>query len=351
MLPKKKPNPLKPKKISNYQRGPLWDWTKGITQSGLENFLACREQFALGYIEGWTSRAFSTPLEFGSLFHFMLEKIGTAPPEDIAREVCKSYHDARKKTLKGDHGDLQLALTNAETLFPLYVAYYQERDSKLQWLQREHVFKIDHWFTIPNRDPQFQQKITLTGMRDGEYRNIFGGLGLFETKTKSNIDDIAIQDGLRADLQTMLYLLSLRREYREEPSEILYNVVRRPQLRLKVNETLVEYGKRLREDISSRPDWYFRSYEVTVSPGDIDCFVETTLDPVLRCLLQWWDSISANPLSRWGSPYHYRNLSALMTRYGKCQLYNLMILGRKSEYYQRSSPFPELKEFSSLQVA
>ncbi len=103
--------------------------------------------------------------------------------------------------------------------------------------------------------------------------------------------------------------------------------------------------------IQKRPDWYFRTYEVTVSPGDIECFVETTLDPVLRQLLQWWDSISADPLSRWGSPYHYRSLPALMTRYGKAQLYNLMILGRKSEYFQRSSPFPELKEYTQLQEA
>lgn len=360
----KKPNQLKKKKFPANQRSPLWDYTKGITQSGLEKFLACREQFALGYIEGWTPRAFSTPLEFGSMIHFMLEQQFTGKePVAIARAVTKSYHDTRKKTLDGlSYDALQLALTNAAVLFPLYVKYYEEEDAKYNWIQREHVFKLPHKFEpigfteLPESKPGLRlwgpiQEIVLTGMRDGEYRNAKGQLGLFETKTKSSIDDIAIQDGLRADFQTMLYLYSLKREYAESPTEILYNVIRRPQLRLKQNEPLDVYGKRLAEDIQARPDWYFRRFEVTVLLEDIETFIETTLDPVLRQLLVWWESIKDSPFDRWGSPYHFRNLFALTNKYGKAPLYNLMILGRRNEYYQRSSPFPELEESSLEAVA
>jgi hypothetical protein len=226
-------------------------------------------------------------------------------------------------------------------MFPLYCQYYQEDDAKLKWLQREHVFKVPHKFL---ESKGVTKEAILTGMRDGDYRNPIGGLGLFETKTKSSIDDVAIQSGLRADLQTMLYLYSLRREYREEPGEILYNVIRRPQLRQKGNESLQAYGQRLTEDIKERPAWYFRRFEVTVLPGDLETFVSTTLDPVLRCLLEWWESIKDHPFDRWRSPYHYRNLAALTTGWGtRAPLYDLMILGNKSQYFRRSSPFPELE--------
>lgn len=346
--------PPKLKKKQKVQMGPLWDWTSGITQSSIESFLACREQFALGYIEGWTPRAFSTPLEFGSIFHFMLEKIGTDSPDRIAREVTKSYHDTRKKTLDGVSYDaLQLTLTNAQVLFPIYVEYYKEADSKYHWLQREHIFRVPHKFTNTSTDFASGkiEEVVLTGMRDGEYRTEAGHLGLFETKTKSTIDDLAIQDGLRADLQTMFYLYALQREYKETPKQILYNVVRRPQLRIKTSESYDDYGKRVEADIRTRPDWYFRRFEVSVSQGDIEVFLDTTLDPILRLMYQWWDSIRDNPFDRWASPFHFRSLPALMNRYGKAALYNLMIRNRENEYYRRSSPFPELKESPQLQEA
>lgn len=323
---------------------PLWDWTKGITQSGIESFLACREQFALGYVDGWAPRKFSEALEFGSMFHFMQEKIGSAPPEIIAKEVTKSYEATRKKTiLPSELNDLELTLAKVEAIFPLYVECWQEDDAKIQWLEHEQVFRVDHKFLTVDGAPS---QTTLTGMRDKGYRRN-GNLGLFETKTKSSIDDVAIQDGLRADLQTLLYLLALRYEYNEEPKEILYNIVRRPQLKLKKDEHVSAFKQRIIEDIKERPEWYFRRFEVTVVPGDIDLFVETTLDPVLRNMLQWWESIKTDPTKRWESPYHYRSLPALMTKYGKAWHYNLTVRGLKNEYYRKSSPFPEL-ELSNL---
>lgn len=347
-MAKRKPNPLKPKKISNYQRGPLWDWTKGVTQSSLETFLACREQFSLGYIEGWTAKQFSVPLEFGTLIHFMLERL-PGEPHAIAREVCQSYEKARKKTLNSsDMQTMEITLCNAEAIFPVYCEYWEEMDSKIDWIQRESIFKIKHPFMVPGEGTR---SIDLTGMRDAVYRNSVKKLGLFETKTKSSIDDLAIQDGLRADLQTLLYLYSLWRDFKEYPQEILYNVIRRPQLRLKVKESVQEYKTRVSEDIKERPNFYFRRFEVTVIEGDLETFIDTTLDPVLRQLLLWWESIKDDPFDRWRSPYHYRDLTKLMNRYGKVPLYNLMIWGLQNEYYRRSSPFPELEKSLMLQEA
>lgn len=338
-MPKKAPPNLRKK--PQYQMGPLWDWSQGVTQGSLEAFMACREQFALGYIEGWSSKSFSVALEFGTIIHLMLEQLTPGANEStIASQTTKSYSSSRKATLNpSDLGTMEQTLANAEAIFPTYVAYWKDYDAKIRYIQREHVFKFPHTFTTFSGS---KEEILLTGMRDGDIRDINGGLVLFETKTKSSIDDIAIQDGLRADLQTCLYLYSLFREYKEEPVGILYNIIRRPQLRLKKGEPMCDYKQRVIADIKERPDWYFRRFEVTVLPGDIQVFVDTTLDPVLRQLHQWWESIKNDPFHRWASPYHYRSLPALMTKYGKAWHYNLTIRGLKNEYYLKSSPFPEL---------
>lgn len=358
-----KAKPTLRKKLQ-YQQPPSWDWTKGVTQSSLESFMACREQFALGYLEGWASKSFSVPLEFGSIIHFCLEKLATGVtlngnylsryPIHIVKEVTKSYYDSRKKTLNHtDTNALEVTLANAEAIFPLYVAYWAEYDAKITYLQREKVFRVPHRFDRIEPAKQddkngfcYSSEIVLTGMRDGDYRNSVGELALFETKTKSSIDDVAIQDGLRADLQTCLYLLSLQKEYKEDPKEILYNIIRRPQLRQKKNEHIEAFKERVSADVKERPEWYFRRFEVTVVPGDLELFVKTTLDPVLRQLLQWWESIKDDPFARWASPYHYRSLPALMTKYGKAWHYNLTVRGLKNEYYRKSSPFPELEGHS-----
>lgn len=339
IVAKKAPPTLRKK--PKYGFSPLWDWTQGVTQSSLESFMACREQFALGYVEGWSSRSFSVALEFGTLIHFMLEQLTTGDdPVIISRRVTRSYASSRKDTINpSDFGTMEQTLANAEAIFPHYVKHWQEYDAQVSWLKREHVFRIPHKFLDFSG---VTREVDLTGMRDGDIRDIAGGLGLFETKTKSSIDDIAIQDGLRADLQTCLYLYSLRREYREEPTNILYNIIRRPQLRIKKDEPMDVYKQRVSDDIAERPEWYFRRFVVTVVPGDIENFIETTLDPVLRQMYQWWESIKDDPFHRWASPYHYRSLPALMTKYGKAWHYNLSVRGLKNEYYQKSSPFPEL---------
>ena len=340
------------------ERSSLWDWTlHGVTQTSLTQWLNCREQFSLGYIEGWTPRGFSVPLEFGNLIHLMLQhQVGSSLPEKTARKVCKDYEAARKPQLRGtdDYQQMQKTIVAAEALFPRYVRFWTKDDLKQKWIGREKVFKVEHKFGysrgkflntkwIPDYY-QETQKVLLNGMRDGEYRTLKGKLGLFETKTKGSIDDMAIHSGLRADLQTMFYMWSLYLETGEWPTECLYNVIRRPGLIYNPKkETLQQYGQRIGKDIDERPEYYFRRWHVTVLQQDLEAFIRTVLDPALRLMFQWWESIAENPLDRFQSPYHFVNLAGLSNKYGRAPLYELMILNRRESYFRRSSLFPELQ--------
>lgn len=325
---------------------PLWDWTHGITQSSMGKFLECREQFALHYVEGWTPRGFSVPLEFGTMIHAAIERYGKAQgnttPEEVIDEVTTSYSSARLAQLRFQEDKLALSKTiaAAQALFPSYVRAVARDDAHQKWISHEQVFDVPHEFPLGQRGTA---SVRLRGMRDGTYRtNKRNCLGLFETKTKSQIDDKNIESTLRADLQTLFYLHTLRLETGEVPKQVLYNVIRRPGQVLGKHESYKSYQQRIVSDVAKRPEWYFRRWEVNVVASDLDKFVTRTLNPILLQMLSWWESVKQDPFSRWTSPYHWQNLNALSTKYGNCPLYALMVLGRKDLYFVRSSPFPEL---------
>jgi hypothetical protein len=343
------------KKRQPKKRQPLWDWSLGITQTGLGQFLACREQFALGYIEGWTSKGFSVPLEFGSVIHLAIQQWAdivegniSKSPDDLIREICAQYHDARAKTLnKLDIATMSKTLAAAEAVFPLYAQEVLEDDRKQKWIAHEQLFNVPYEFALGEVGTA---SINLRGVRDGAYRTKrCDYLGLFETKTRSQIDDNAVQASLRADLQTMFYLHTMRLEYGETPKEVLYNVIRRPGQKFLDRDTYATFKQRIIDDIKKRPSYYVRRYEISVLESDLNTFRDKVLNPTLNLMAQWWGSVKENPFDRFKSPYHYLNLNALYTKYGTCQLYNLMVLGRQKDYYVRSLLFPEFENASCNQ--
>lgn len=327
----------------------LFDWTRdGITQSSLTRFQACREQFALEYVNGYTPRGFSVPLEFGTIIHLALERqelIGTkhTTAEDVIGNITESYHNARFPQMKSklDQESMTKTLAAADVLFPIYHKHMIEDDAKQQWIAREQLFNVPYEFPIASG--LGSAKINLRGMRDGTYRTLRGShLGLFETKTKSQIDDNQIQAGLRADLQTMFYLFTLFLETGEYPKQVLYNVIRRPGQKFLERDNYVSFKQRIKDDITKRPDYYFRRWEVNILKHDLDTFKRTVLDPGLSVMLQWWESVKDHPFDRFKSPLHFVSLPALYTKYGVAAMYGLMVSGRVRDYYIRSSVFPEL---------
>jgi len=108
---------------------------------------------------------------------------------------------------------------------------------------------------------------------------------------------------------------------------VLYNVVRRPAIRpsKRKMESLREFAQRLREDVAERPDFYFHRWEVNLEPGDLPEWQCACLDPILRSLVQWWDSIKGHPFEPWKSPLHYRRPFGI---------YDGMASGRRGDFFE-----------------
>lgn len=293
-----------------------------------------------------TSKKVSIPLEFGSMIHLGLEhQFNFSSPRKAIQAVIKAYKKLREKaSLNSSERDtLEYLCALAEVTFPLYCEYWKEDDERITWVGREERFQIQHTVMLPDGP----REILLRGMRDGLFR-VNGRLGLFETKTKSRISEMEIISGLRSDMQTLFYCFVTLLETGEMPKTIKYNIIRRSDLyrRQSGREPIISYTKRIQEEIEAAPEKYFSRYKVELSKHDIENFQRQTLDPLLRRFIHWWDHVKKNPcgVGRFESPYHSLNCGSLIGKYGKADMWELMVNKNTRPYYRRTAVFPELED-------
>lgn len=327
-----------------------WNLDAGTTFSMLNLFGECREQAFQSYVNGYSSRKLKDGLEFGSIWHLCQEhfyKNTKQSASKVAVKCCLAYEKFRKPTLfKNEYQSFQLLLGIAETMFPLCVKFWEQDDQEIDWVEPEQKFKTPYEFT--DVDGQ-KRTIYLRGMRDGVYRED-GILGVFETKTKSVVQENAIRDQLKADLQTLIYVTTAMLEFGEMPKKVMYNVIRRPAIKPKQNEGLNDFLKRLKADVIKRPKFYFMRWNVDLVKSDIVNFRRETLDPLLAIFCQWSDSLKkigaldGKPEKRFNTPFHFRNCTALVGRYGRVDMFDLLTKGTTNGYFKRKSCFPELDE-------
>jgi len=337
---------------------PIWKLEDGLTYSSLSRWLRCREQFVLSVMEGWTPKRISTPLTFGTMFHLCLELQFLSPeltPDQITGIATSHVHkslSARGALPKEDRDKVAQVKGMITVLFPAYIEYWQWRDEDLEWIERECRFQFNH--TVRRYSPRVEGSsavrdskdtvVPLRGMRDGAFRDNLGNLFLFETKTKSKIDESVLTGTLRQDFQTLLYCYSLMVEHGECPLGVLYNIVRRPSQKFGAKDTMGSFLSRIKKDVDKRPEHYFLRYNIQLTKEDIATFIRCTLDPMLRSFLDWYETISSDHMQRFESQLHFMNPNALVDQYGKCDLFDLLVREARALYYCRREPFPELAE-------
>jgi len=261
-------------------------------------------------------------------------------PLQLIKKVSSSYKKYRIKSLKStaDKDTLDYLIILAEITYPAYCNHWKEDDAKIEWVSPEEKFSINYNLHTPTGPTN----IRLRGMRDALIR-INGDSGIFETKTKSRINEEEIRDGLKSDMQTMIYLFATYLETGELPKKVLYNVIRRSTMYRRKEESIISYAKRLEEDIDKRPDFYFMRWEVDITKTDVINFKSKTLDPLLIQFVDWYNSVKKNINDRFQSPCHFQNSNALFGKYGRSDMWAAM-QGNTRPYSIRKVPFPELQE-------
>lgn len=342
---------------------PVWDlYRDGLTYTLLSKFFVCPERFRLATVEGWGDNGLHAALEFGNAFHACMEH-----PDEIPEKVTQDYQRSRfaRQSIHGEQiKEFELLMAMVEGVVHGYRKYWEKDNSAMNWAMREGQFDYKYRLPIttlypshPENSPPstVYQHIRLRGKIDGVYRDLNDGnrLWIFETKTKSDIDQEGIHRTLRQDLQTMLYANAVEAMLGEPVAGVLYNVIRRPAIRPRkgsgknpIQESLRDFSTRCHEDVLSRPDFYFHRWTVQFEEGDVANWRVKSFDPLLRHIVRWWDSIKTNPYDPWSSPYHFQRPFGIydgLAAGRRGDFFDLMTSGSYNGLEQRSTAFPELE--------
>ena len=378
MSKKKKKNPIdilmnqiiKKKRQGNQLTESLWNpYTDGVTYSLLSKFTACRERTRLSYVEGWTSKNFNVPLEFGNIFHLLKEWKYSGKSMDETLKIANSYIEAkisRRGLTATAINELQCLKELVVVTFKEYVKFWEKNPTfssgNKSYCDKDIIFKnIERKFKIPWTLSN-NKIITLTGKIDGELIDpVSKKYRVLENKTKQRIDEVDIETLLKNDMQTTMYLLGNRETYGSMPDGVIYNVVRRTSLKPRKDEDSSSYSKRIGSDIRSRPDFYFMRWKVDISETDLNRFVEKSLDPLLCQLVMWWESIKDNPFDPWRTRSSVRKSKKNELHYARPfgmfggttfdianEFKEIVVNEDHSEYEQRKVCFPELEDDECL---
>jgi len=307
----------------------------GLSVSSIGRWLECREQFRLRYAEGWRSTRTSAALDFGELWHWLLGRQYQNRGKEKRIEKVLHFYDGVFKEENPQASvrrveDLHLSIAKTAALWPTYQRKYGKEDTARKWVDVEYAFDVeyDHWplnFPIP-----------LHGIFDGVFLEDSGksvkptkGLKrywLFETKTKSRIDEFEIEDCMHLDLQVMMYALCMRLEFGAWPKGVLYNVIRNPQSTpsKKSGEDLPTFTERLTETIAKDEDHYFKRWKMKFKTEMLEQWEEKFFQPLL---LDIWNWVHGGP--------HYANPNALVGKYGRSDMFGPITSGNFSDVYRK----------------
>lgn len=283
---------------------------KTLTNSARSDFLNCRKKFQYSYCHGLSPRILQVPFLVGGLFHGELELMYTGKWSlDRADErITKGIENAIKESdAVIDENAANNLWQQRAILLGILKGYKQKyKSDKKDWKIRsvEEKFKIElknGWNYAGMIDMLvFKKKL----------------LYIVEHKTTSRLDQGYVAR-LPLDNQIIGYSWAVYMLLKKMPKGVIYNVVKKTQLRQGQAEKFNDYLKRVTEDYVLNPTKYFYREQLLFSKKDLQNFqveLYKLIEEVERC-----DETG----------FYYKNPTAC-TMYGKCKFMQLCTMGMNS---------------------
>ena len=228
-----------------------------LTSSRLATLRSCPRRHYYRYELGLSRIRSTDALRFGAAFHKGLEAHNSGHDAASAIEQATAGYE-----VVPDWIDPVEWAVERETVRQLLAGHFwRYGNDNLQFVAVEKVFQT------PLLNPgsgHASRLFLMAGKIDGIVKLPDGRLAILEYKTAG--EDIGPDAGywlrLRCDPQISMYVLGARAMGYEQVSTVIYDVTRKPTIRLRKDESPEQYGVRLLADIGDRPDYYFARREV-----------------------------------------------------------------------------------------
>lgn len=255
---------------------------EGYTQSEISTWKSCRYKWFLSYVQRVTPKVTPGYFEDGGAFHDALEDRGNGIEHSyIGVKIRNNY----KKFI----AELKVPLTED------IIANYDKRMAMVQGMFAgyEATYPRDEWEVI-ECEGEFRVPFEGTfvrGKRDKKVR-ISNKIWLVEHKTSSVINSSYVNK-LPMDQQTLTYTWSDWKETNDLVEGIVYDVIKKPQIRQKKDESRPEFLERLQAEYTTKPDKYFFRENLRYTKKQLQQF-EKNLIKILRLMKSCEDDPKAN---------------------------------------------------------
>lgn len=241
---------------------------KQLTNSARSTFLSCRRKYQFSYVYGLAPRKPVIPFLVGGLFHDELDRMyGDGEfDEAAARKRIGKACEAAANAPGLDPQESDKIWTQQAIAFGAVKAYaerYLGQDLK-RWeiVEPESAFKVD----MPG-GWEYRGKVDLIVLDRKTKRHL-----LVEHKTAGKIDAGYVAK-LPLDNQILGYAWAKSRgKAGLKLDGVTYNVVKKPGIRLKQNETLNAFYKRIQAEYANDPGNYFYRETLEFGKGDLARF-------------------------------------------------------------------------------
>jgi len=239
-----------------------WTWT----YSSVRQFRKCKRKFFWKYIMRLRPRFRDAALAIGSAFHdavaewygskrSSMAKIAERYVEKLEAEFAENNEAYDQKEYDKFEGGIQALMG----MLCGYADVYSEDRKK--WPIDKDLIEAE--FCIDMDDFDFAGKIDLVVPGKKPF--------IVEHKTAAKIGDSYV-DRLPMDTQVRAYIFGAQYGLDIKVRKVLYDVIRKPSIRRKSNETQADYNKRLADDYMARPGFYFFREPLIFNMADVNSF-------------------------------------------------------------------------------
>ncbi len=274
-----------------------------MTASRMACLLDCPRKHYWRYECGLRREVDAMALRFGTAWHAAMEarwqKLGFDDALKAALATARDFDEATVATLSG-----------------LLAGYYA------RWAEdpvKELCAEVEFRSPLAN-----SRTFDVAGKIDGLGILHDGRLALVEHKTTSA--DVGPDSDywlrLRSNPQINQYVLAAR-SLGWDVAAVIYDVTRKPSIRVKQSETPEAYGERLAADAQERPDFYFARREVPILEDDLEEFGIQRFE-LARMILNFRAASRRSRLPHHGWPRHLTEMQCKFCDYESFCLQNIV---------------------------
>jgi len=220
----------------------------GVSVHKLKDKQKCDRYYFWRWIMNLEQKKINLNFYYGSIVHVGIEWLSKNKSFKFVEEKMRKEARVQRKRYmvkRLDIAEADLLLEIAVTTIKVYADLFEGEQG--EW----DIVKVETGFEICLK----QSPLILTGTID-EYRQRGNKVIEGEYKTSSRVDALYFKK-LKFDKQINTYAVGIKHLTGKFPSECIYFVFRKPNIRPRIGETHKAYIIRYEEDLYGRPDFYF----------------------------------------------------------------------------------------------